>query len=86
MKKYDVNEINLKVYDIELSDNQMIIRWTSDIGFGEYTIFASTWNEETKEFTDEKKWIADTEYMDKGEDKEFGKKLLELWMEQIQIR
>ena len=39
MRKHDVNEINLKVYDVELSDDQMIIRWTSDIGFGEYSIF-----------------------------------------------
>ena len=33
----------------------------------------------------DRKWVAMSECMDRGEDKEFGKKQLELWMEQIQI-
>ena len=33
----------------------------------------------------DRKWVAMSECMDRGEDKEFGKKLLALWMEQIQI-
>ena len=33
----------------------------------------------------DRKWVAMSECMDRDEDKEFGKKLLALWMEQIQI-
>ncbi|MCR5104466.1 MAG: hypothetical protein K6B68_08455 [Eubacterium sp.] len=51
------------------------------MGFGEYTIFTSGLKDEEGD----RKWVVMSECMDRGEDKEFGKKLLELWMEQIQI-
>ncbi len=81
MRKHDVNAINLSVYDVAPICGGIIIRWTSDLGFGEYTIYTS----DLKAEEGEKRWVAMSECMDRGEDKEFGKKLLELWMEQIQI-
>ena len=81
MGKYDVNAINLKVYDVTPIHGGIILRWTSSLGFGEYTIFTSNLKDEEGD----RNWVAMSECMDRGEDKELGKKLLELWMEQIQI-
>ena len=81
MKNYDVNEINLKVCDVIPIHGGIILRWTSSLGFGEYTTFTS----DLKDEEGDRKWVAMSECMDRGEDKEFGKKLLDLWMEQIQI-
>ena len=79
MGKYDVNSINLKVDKVVHTLFGILIRWSSDIGFGEYTISESDQKSEAGEV----KWVARSECMDKDDDKEFGKKLLELWMEQI---
>lgn len=50
------------------------IEWSSTIGFGEYTLY--------KESGDEK-WYGDSECMDRGEDKEFIKELLRLFVEKL---
>ena len=76
MGKYDVNAINLKVYDVTPIHGGIILRWTSSLGFDEYTIFTS----DLKDDEEDRKWVAMSECMDRGEDKEFGKKLLELWI------
>ena len=53
----------------------IIIGWSSNIGFGEYTLY-----------TDSKgKWHGDSECMDKGEDKEFIKLLMEKFVEELVI-
>jgi hypothetical protein len=60
------------------------IEWSSpSIGFGEYQI----WFEKDKDSDDEFSYIiyADTECMDKGEDKEFTKAILNLLVDKIHI-
>ena len=60
------------------------IEWSSpSIGFGEYQI----WFEKDKDSDDGFSYIvyADTECMDKGEDKEFTKAILNLLVDKIHI-
>ena len=78
MRKHNVKDIHLTITDVEPFVNErhsgVIISWDSDIGFGEYTIYKEG-----------NTWHADTETMDHGEDKEFGRELLKLWMDRIKI-
>lgn len=80
MKGFDPNSINLTVENVRpfLVDDigGIVIEWSSDIGFGEYTFFKRK---------DRLLWAAESETMDSDEDKAFGRKLLELWMDQILI-
>ena len=64
MGKYDVNAINLKVYDVTPIHGGIILRWTSSLGFGEYTIFTS----DLKDEEGDRKWVAMSEHMDRGEE------------------
>ena len=60
------------------------IEWSSpSIGWGEYQI----WFEKDKDSDDEFAYnvFADTEHMDKGEDKEFTKAILNLLVDKIKI-
>ena len=78
MRKHDVNEINLKIENlipfVNESARGFIIQWVSDIGWGEYTIF---------KMNESNEWIADSEYMDNNENKDFIKKLMELFIEKL---
>lgn len=80
MRRHKVNEINLAIDEISPYSNSnyegFVIRWVSDIGFGEYTIFK-------KRGTNE--WCADAETMDTNEDKDFIKELMRLFIEQITV-
>ena len=61
-----------------------IIEWSSpSIGWGEYTI----WFEKDEDSNDEYSYniFASTEHMDKGEDKEFSKAILNLLVDKIKI-
>ena len=84
-RKHDLNSINLKVENVEPFDLDdvmgLVIEWSSDIGFGKYTII----QEYDVSTQTSKLFIADSEGMDNDDDKSFGKKLLELWMEQMLI-
>ncbi len=51
------------------------VYWSGDVGFGEYVLF---WGEDGK-------LHADTEFMDRGEDKAFTAEILRLLVEQIII-
>ena len=74
------NKINLKIDDFyPFVNNQSMgitIEWSSNIGFGQYTIYKSA---------DSDKWAADSEGMDDNEDKEFIKSLMELFIEKLNI-
>ena len=60
------------------------IGWSSpSIGFGEYQIWFEKDNESDDEYS--YKIFADTEHMDKDEDKEFTKALLNLLIDKINI-
>ena len=84
-RKHDLNSINLKVENVEPFDRGdvrgLFIEWSSDIGFGKYTII----QEYDVSTQTSKLLIADSEGMDNDDDKSFGKKLFELWMEQTLI-
>ena len=67
-RKRDVTQIHLEITDIEFSDGAMTIYWSSDIGWGQYWIGVS----------EEGEWEADSECMDRGDDKDFLKELLRL--------
>ena len=83
MKKYSVDEFNLKVSNVEpfVSEKHkgLVISWTSDIGWGEYTIYT------VPDLFDPDKiqWVAETETMDSVEDQSFGRKLMDLWIDKI---
>ena len=77
-RRIEVNNINLDAYEIKPFVNEkftgLVIRWDSDIGFGEYTIYKEVGSDE---------WHADSEHMDSNEDKDFLKELMKLFVEKI---
>jgi len=79
-RKIDIESINLKVDGVELfefdGEKGIVIEWNADIGFGEYAFI----KRESSGL-----WLVDSEGMDSDDDKAFGKKLLELWMEKTLI-
>lgn len=81
-RKHEVDKINLDTYEFEPFVNEkytgVVIRWDSDIGFGEYTIYKSIDSEEDK-------WYAQSEHMDNNEDKAFIKELMTLFIEKLDI-
>ncbi len=81
MRKHDVNKINLQIDEVEMVCGGIVIYWNSDIGFGQYTIRLQSVDGDP----DNVEWVAESECMDKDDDKAFGAKLLSLWMKQIKI-
>lgn len=79
MRKHDVNSINLKIDEVVPCFGGIIIRWSSDIGFGEYTILRRPAPGHPETIA----WVAQSECMDDNEDKAFGEKLLQLWLKQV---
>jgi hypothetical protein len=79
-RKFEVDKINLDPYDIEPFENNsykgFVIKWDSDIGFGEYTIYQKIGEDE---------WHADSEYMDANYDKSFIKELMKLFIEKLDV-
>ena len=79
-RKYDVTKINLDSYDIEPFVNEQyagfVVKWDSDIGFGEYTIYKKVGSNE---------WFADSEYMDSNSDKAFVSELMRLFIDKLTI-
>lgn len=73
-------EIDVSVDEVKPFVNEkytgFIIRWSGNIGFGEYTLYRSTMDD---------KWYGDSECMDKGDDKEFLALLLEDFINQMEI-
>lgn len=79
-RRFEVDKINLDAYEIEPFINEkyvgFVIKWDSDIGFGEYTIYKAVGSD---------KWQADSEHMDNNEDKAFLKELLKLFVGSLEI-
>ena len=79
-RKHKVDEINLRLVDVIPFINEghsgFIIAWSSDIGYGEYTIYKPANSD---------KWHADSETMDSNEDKDFIKELMKLFVEDLII-
>ena len=79
-RRFEVNSINLEVYDIRPFVNErgsgFVIEWDSDIGFGEYTIYKRA---------DSDEWRGDSEHMDNNEDKDFIRELMSLFIDKLYI-
>lgn len=65
----------VEVTDLIPIEHGLILSWQGNIGFGEYTIFTDS----------NGNILGDSEYMDKGDRKEFLKSLFESILEQIEI-
>lgn len=79
-RKHKVDEINLQIDDLVTFVNEeyigFIIEWSSDIGFGQYTVYRTCDSEE---------WKAESEHMDSNEDKEFIKELMKLFIAKLNV-
>lgn len=79
-RKHDITQINLDAYNIEPFVNSnytgFVIKWDSNIGFGEYTIYKKVGTNE---------WFADSEYMDNNTDKAFVTELMRLFIDKLTI-
>jgi hypothetical protein len=79
-RRFEVDNINLDAYEVEPFINEkyigFVIKWDSDIGFGEYTIYKAVGSD---------KWQADSEHMDNHEDKAFLNELLRQFVGAIEI-
>ena len=77
-RRFEVNSINLDAYDIlpfvKDKFTGFVIKWDSDIGFGEYTIYKEVGSDE---------WHGASEHMDNNEDKDFIKELMKLFIEKL---
>lgn len=76
MRKRTVDDINLHIETVEVSKNFILFTWISDIGFGEYQLY---YDHEAEQ------WKAYTELMDSGDNKAFGRKLFELFMDKVKV-
>ena len=81
MRKYDIDSINLKLEEVVPCLGGITFCWSSDIGFGQYTIHLRP----AEKMPEARLWVAESEGMDKLNDKAFGEKLMELWMKQILV-
>ena len=76
----ELDKINLDAYDIEPFVNSdyagFVIKWDSNIGFGEYTIYKKVGANE---------WFADSEHMDNNSDKAFITELTRLFIDKLTI-
>lgn len=80
--KHDISNINLKIDDFEIAvvsngNIQIYIYWSSNIGFGEYSLF---YNKE------QDSWYADSECMDSNDDKAFLTELMSKFIEKVEVR
>lgn len=79
-RRLEVDNINLDAYKFRPFINEkytgVTISWTSDIGFGEYTIYKAVGSN---------KWCAESEHMDSNEDKDFIKELMKSFIEKLDI-
>ena len=79
-RRFEVDKINLEAYEVEPFINEkyvgFVIKWDSDIGFGEYTIYKAVGSD---------KWQADSEHMDNNEDKAFLNELLKQFVTSLEI-
>ena len=79
-RKYDSKEIDLKIVDVTTGKNRLgtqflNISWMATIGFGEYIFYKER----------NSNWRISSETMDSNDDKEFGKELLSLWLNECEV-
>ena len=80
MRRIPVSEHELKLDKIEPFANAQFLgitfEWSGNIGWGEYTIYKSH---------DSDKWLAESEGMDRGEDKDFLRELLKQFADEVKV-
>lgn len=80
MTNYNPEEINLELTEItpfaRLGKHGIILSWSSDIGFGEYTLYQTD-----KEY----KWYGESECMDWGENKQLLRALLQKLADMVEV-
>ena len=81
VRRHKVDEIHLEITDLIPFENNnhcgFIIEWSSDIGFGEYTVYREKHDDQ---------WYGDSEYMDRDEDKDFIRELMKLFLDKLMIK
>ena len=75
-RKHNIDDYKVKVDDVLIHDNCIVIQWSGNIGFGEYTIWKDISNGKLQ---------ADSERMDNGEDKAFLELLLKDIVSKIDV-
>ena len=70
-----IDNVEVQAFENARNKEVIIIKWSSNIGFGEYTLVKD----------ESGKWKADSECMDNNEHKDFLKLLLDKFMEDITI-
>jgi len=96
-RKYDVNNINLQIDNIDFwsahtgNKGGMRIYWSADIGYGQLDIVKRSGNDgEGRDILEgaleeELVLIVDTERMDHEDDKEFTSKIMSLLVEMLKV-
>ena len=75
-RRHNIDDYKVRVDDVQIQDNVIIIQWSGNIGFGEYTIWKGI---------PSGKLSADSERMDSSEDKAFLELLLKDIVSQIEV-
>lgn len=75
MSRIEIDNIEIEAFESAEKEGRICIKWTGNIGWGEYLL----WQEEGV-------WYADSECLDNNNDKEFIRKLLNKFIEQIIIK
>ena len=80
MRRTPVSEHELKLDKIGTFANSrylgVVFEWSGNIGWGQYTIYREHYSDE---------WIAESEGMDEGEDKDFLRELLKQFADKIKV-
>ena len=73
--KVEIYSVEVNYYKEDDGCNEVVISWNSNIGFGEYCLSKSNDN-----------WYAYSEHMDTNKDKWFIKKLMDKFIENLEIK
>ena len=91
-RKNPVKDMNLQIDQIIPFSNEhhagFTIRWSGNIGFGEYTLYRKTMPYDDDPYSqcdEEEKWEAQSEHMDAQDDKDFITELMRLFVESLTI-
>lgn len=80
MRRKPVSEYELKLDKIGTFVNSkysgIVLEWSGNIGWGEYTIYKEYGSDE---------WFAESECMDRGEDKDFLRELLKQFADKVKV-
>ena len=75
-REVEIDEVQAEAFRNEREADVIIFSWIGNIGFGEYTLYKDK---------DSDIWKADSETMDRGEDKEFIRLLLDKFVEGLEV-